>query len=206
MNRLPLVPILFLLASPSFGFAVTYVVKPDGTGDFPTIQAAIDGAGDGDVIELTDGTFTRDGNRDIDYMGKAITVRSQSGNPEACLIDCGGADDELHRGFNFSSGENADSVLDGVTVMNGYAAMGGGILCTNSSSPTIEDCVVLNNRCDAFGASGGGVHCENSSPLIRRCRIVENVTEGRAAVGGGVSIGFDCSPVRLFPERFTDHR
>ena len=40
--------------------AETYVVTPDGTGDFPTIQTAIDAAGDGDIIELTDGTFTGD--------------------------------------------------------------------------------------------------------------------------------------------------
>ena len=35
--------------------ACTYVVDPYGTGDFPTIQAAIDAAADGDVICLTNG-------------------------------------------------------------------------------------------------------------------------------------------------------
>jgi len=39
--------------------AATYVVTPDGTGDFPTIQAAIDAAVTGDVIQLTDGVFHR---------------------------------------------------------------------------------------------------------------------------------------------------
>ena len=68
--------------------ATIYVVNPEGTGDFPTIQEALDACIDGDIIELTDGTFTGDGNRDIDYLGKAITVRSQSGDPEMCTIDC----------------------------------------------------------------------------------------------------------------------
>ena len=80
--------------------ATTYLVEPDGTGDFPTIQSAIDAAEDGDTIELTDGTFTGVGNRDLNYLGKAITVRSRSGDPNACIIDCGQAD----RGFSFISG------------------------------------------------------------------------------------------------------
>ena len=65
-----------------------YTVAPDGSGDYPTIQAAIDVSRDGDTIELTDGYFRGDGNRDLDYQGKAITIRSQSDNPSACVIDC----------------------------------------------------------------------------------------------------------------------
>ena len=81
--------------------AADYLVHPDGTGDFPTIQAALDAAGQGDVIELADGTFTGDGNRDIDYLGKAITVRSENG-PENCIIDLGGSPAEPHWGFVFA--------------------------------------------------------------------------------------------------------
>jgi len=47
--------------------ATVYEVRPDGFGDFPTIQAAIEGAVDGDVIELTNGVFLGEGNRDVDY-------------------------------------------------------------------------------------------------------------------------------------------
>ena len=35
--------------------ATTYVIEPDGSGDFPTIQAAINASSDGDIIELADG-------------------------------------------------------------------------------------------------------------------------------------------------------
>ena len=55
----------------------TYIVNPEGTGDFPTIQAAVDAASDGDLIELADGTFTGDGNRDIDYL----TIIDEAGRP-----------------------------------------------------------------------------------------------------------------------------
>ncbi|MHC5184552.1 MAG: hypothetical protein ACYSPI_09805, partial [Planctomycetota bacterium] len=49
-------------------------VDPNGTGDYPTIQAAIDAAVDNDVVVLNPGTYTGDGNRDIVFPGKAITV------------------------------------------------------------------------------------------------------------------------------------
>lgn len=60
--------------------ATTYTLKPDGTGDFGTIQAAIDGTINGDIIELEDGTYAGFGNRDINFSGKAVTIRSASGS------------------------------------------------------------------------------------------------------------------------------
>ena len=44
-------------------------------GDFPTIQAAIDAAMDGDEVEVHPGTY----NETINFLGKAITVRSSGG-------------------------------------------------------------------------------------------------------------------------------
>ncbi|MBN2589216.1 MAG: hypothetical protein JXA96_05110, partial [Sedimentisphaerales bacterium] len=57
--------------------------------DYPNIQAAIDDANDGDIVLVAPGTYTGEGNRDIDFMGKAITVKSEYG-PESCIIQCGG--------------------------------------------------------------------------------------------------------------------
>ena len=107
------------LLSPAAVSAATYIVRPDGTGDFPKIQEAIAAAAPGDTILLVDGTFTGDGNRDLDYLGKAITVQSQSGDPESCVIDCEGTWERPHRGFGFHSGETAASVLRGVAIANG---------------------------------------------------------------------------------------
>jgi hypothetical protein len=109
-----------ILAFAAAGLAETHVVNPEGTGDFPTIQAAIDAVVDGDIIELTNGTFTGEGNRDIDYLGKAITIGSRSGNPEACIIDCEASSTDPHRGFYFRSGEGLSSVLRDLTVTNAY--------------------------------------------------------------------------------------
>jgi len=103
-NRLALVfmvPFLFLL--PSMTEAAVWVVSPDGTGDAPTIMAAIElAAFDDDVIELTDGIFTGFGNRDLNNNGKNLLIKSQSGNPAACIIDLQGTVDDPHWGIAYA--------------------------------------------------------------------------------------------------------
>ncbi|MCK4427948.1 MAG: hypothetical protein KAW16_05655 [candidate division Zixibacteria bacterium] len=153
--------------------ARTYLVKPDGTGDFPTIQAAINTACNGDTIDLLDGTFSGSGNRDISFKGKAITVRSQSGNAEACVIDCEGSEADPHRGFVFNSNEGAESVLEGITIMNGYSDEGGGIFCA-FSSPTVSNCYLSGNS----AGTSGGMHCAyGSSPILTNCTFVGNAAD-----------------------------
>ncbi len=149
----------------------------------PTIQAGIDAAVDGDTVSVADGTYTGDGNRDIDFKGKAITVASENG-AETCIIDCQGTEQENHRGFVFHSGETQESVLTGFTVRNGLLkgdADGGGINCVDSS-PTISNCTISHNQAEF---RGGGIHCANSSLLIVNCSIFTN-TSGR--FGGGIEI------------------
>ncbi len=119
---------------------------------YPTIQAAINVAVDGDVVIVADGVYTGTGNRDIDYLGKALTVRSESG-PESCIIDCQASSGNRHRGFFFHTNETAAAVLNGFTIQNGFApynapceASGGGILCKDNANPTIQNCIIRGNR------------------------------------------------------------
>ena len=65
------------LASPAIGGTV--VVKANGTGAAATIQAAIDDATTGDTILLEPGTYIGVGNRDVDFIGKGVTVTSTGG-------------------------------------------------------------------------------------------------------------------------------
>ncbi len=55
----------------------------DGSADHPfdAIQEGINAAVAGDTVEVADGVYTGNGNRDLDFHGKAITVRSASGDP-----------------------------------------------------------------------------------------------------------------------------
>ncbi|MHC4942152.1 MAG: hypothetical protein ACYTG7_03955 [Planctomycetota bacterium] len=111
--------VIFLLAAALPAAAAVYLVKPDGTGDYPTIQAAIDAASAGDEILLADGVFKGVGNRDLDFKGKAITVRSQSGFPGDVTIDAEGVQWVPQRGFDFKTGEGSDSVVRDITITGG---------------------------------------------------------------------------------------
>ncbi len=154
-------------------------------GDQPTIQAAIGAAVAGDEVVVAQGTHYE---HDIDFYGKAITVRStdpdSSAVVEATIVD--GSD--LGSVFIFQSGEGGGSVVSGLTITNGSAAeYGGGIYC-NSSSPTIRNCRIIENEAYYYG---GGIYCEpDASPAITGCMIKGNT----AYYGGGLWCNIGSSP------------
>ena len=181
--RIQVTFVLCLCLLATVATADTYVVDPIGTGDYPTIQDAINAAVNGDIIELTNGTFTGDGNRDLSFGGKAITVRSQGGDPLQCTIDCQGSDAEWHTGFSFYSLEGASSQLEGLTIMGGYNLRGAGVSCIVGSSPTITRCIFRDNLALGTGSGrGGGLECDESSPTITECLFIGN----SSTVGGGI--------------------
>jgi hypothetical protein len=79
---------------------------------YSTIQAAITAAQPGDEVVIADGVYTGTSNKSLDFAGRAITVRSASGDPAACIIDCQGS----WRGFYFHTGETSASVVQGLTI------------------------------------------------------------------------------------------
>gem|GEM_PF-1144848 len=167
-----------------------YVSEDGQNGAYVTIQEAIDAAVTGDTVIIQPDEYTGEGNRDLDFQGKAITVRSaHPDDPNFVIIDCQGSEEEPYRGFLFESGEDLDSVLEGVTIKNGYDNSGGGIFCSGSH-PTIRNCVISNNI--TFG-NGGGIFCqEQSQPLITGCRIENN--QALDFDGGGIAC-IDSSPI-----------
>ncbi|MHC5184655.1 MAG: hypothetical protein ACYSPI_10330, partial [Planctomycetota bacterium] len=130
--------------------------------------------------------YSGNGNRDIDFKGLPITVRSVAPDDAltvaATIIDCGGQRGgaasgfavDSHRGFVFQGGEGPDSILAGFTITNGYISVdgppasgpgspgnngdpsqGGGIRCTNSSSPTIQNCIITDCGVEGGWGSAG---------------------------------------------------
>ena len=147
-------------------------------GDFPTIQAGINAARDGDEVVVADGVYTGPGNRNVVFAGKAITLRSENG-PTNCIIDC----ESLGRGFIFYELDTPTTVVDGFTITNGLGHPGGAIYAYYFSSPTITNCIITGNTGDAGG--GGGIYCAMCFSTITNTIITENTAIGN---GGGVYI------------------
>jgi predicted outer membrane repeat protein len=169
-------------------------------GDQPTIQAGIDACVDGDTVMVADGTYTGDGNRDIDFMGKAIVVMSENG-PEVTIIDCEASYENQHRGFSFHSGEDSRSVLTGFTIMGGDMVNKGGGIYIDASSPKISNNIITGNEAYSVlsrTAYGGGIYYGSSStPFLTNNLIYGNRTEAWTdftkntvtAYGGGIYCG-----------------
>jgi len=167
-------------------FAATYYV-PD---DFSSIQAALDGAANDDIIIVRDGTYTGADNKNLDFAGKALTLRSENG-PANCIIDC--QDDG--RGFVFQTGETSSSILEGFTITNGSVVGDGGGIYISVSSPSITNCVISNCATSAplpgmpvaldnddIG-NGGGIYLDSSATTFTRCVVAGNSS---ASDGGGI--------------------
>ena len=154
---------------------------------YPTIQTAIDAAVNGETVIIAPGTYTGPGNCDIDFNGKAITVRSIDPNDPnivaATIIDCNGTKAEPHRGFYFHCGEDSNSILDGFTVINGYAEYGGGAIYFSTSNPTLFNCTFSNNVANHYG---GAMYFDQSSPKLINCMISENKAVYNS--GGGLCL------------------
>ena len=176
------IALVLFVALPSVGSAGTIGVPAD----YPTIQAAIVAAGPGDEILVSPGTYAET----IDFLGKAVTVRSEQG-PATTTIHGSGAGSVV----TFAGGEGAGSVLAGFTITGGVGTLhgsdtcGGGIFCLGSS-PTITGNEIKNNHADGTRGLGGGLFCDTSSPLVRGNTFYANTTTHD---GGGMCL-VDSSP------------
>ncbi|HTF90181.1 MAG TPA: right-handed parallel beta-helix repeat-containing protein [Planctomycetota bacterium] len=167
---------------------VNAAAAPGGNGSqaapFQAIGQGIGAALSGDTVLVASGVYTGANNRNLDFTGRDLVVRS-TGSPASCVIDCQGSG----RAFNFHSGETAASRLQGFTITGGNAVpplvAGGGGICVSSSSPTIVSCVISNCTSPGFG---GGIYLWGSSSRVERCSIQGNSTTGTNSWGGGVAM------------------
>jgi len=120
-----------------------------------TIQKGLDLAPEGWVMLVADGTYTGTGNKDLDFNGKAIHLKSVGGAAN-CIIDC----ENSGRGFYFHSGETNNTIVEGFTIRNGNAAdHGGGVHCY-ASSPTFRNSIIWGNTA---GTAGHQIYTYDSS-------------------------------------------
>ncbi|MCD4652346.1 right-handed parallel beta-helix repeat-containing protein, partial [bacterium] len=156
---------------------------------YSTIQAGINAATSSDTVVVADGIYTGTGNKNLDFNGKLITVRSSGNDPELCIIDC----QNNGQGFIFENSENNSSILSGFTIKNGNSGNsdGGGIYCF-SASPTIVNCIIKD--C-VTNDSGGGIYCVYSSPAILDCIVTGNSASTTYGAGGGICCEWGSSAI-----------
>jgi hypothetical protein len=150
------------------------------------IQDAVDAAGDGDRIWVTNGIYETGGrlvfgtttNRVA--INKAVTVQSVNG-PAVTVI----------KGYQIPGTTNGlgavrcvfltnGAVLTGFTLTNGatVTGTGGGIMCL-STSAIVSNCVLIGNSANLYG---GGV----SGGTLHNCLVAGNTVTSSTGAGGGV--------------------
>ena len=150
---------------------VVNVRRVGPTGDFATIQEAVDASDNWDLVLVAPGRYTATGDQVV-TVTKAISIRSEAG-PEQTVIDGEGARRCVHVGSNSSNLQ-----IQGFTLTGGFHADVGGAfysapLSTSNNDtvikgirPQLTDCIISNNVAKlAAGATGA---------WIQRCLFTDN--------------------------------
>jgi len=184
---------LLLMAGASS--AATLHVNPDGSGDYPTIQAAVDAAVTGDTIELGDGVFRGPGNRKVEIRNKGVTLRSASGDPSLCVLDCEGSASEPNWGLWFDQefGVPGDLLVEGITIEHAYdepefrGAADGSAITSECQTITIRNCIIRANG--GGSALGLAAVCTGEASRIESCLVTGNSAADPGGVGALLARG-----------------
>jgi predicted outer membrane repeat protein len=173
--------LLAFLSAPAL--ATTHVVDVNGTGDYTAIGMAVYYSSEGDTILVLPGTYSGSDNNSI--AGSTFhnfVLLADTSTREPVILDGEGTAPL----FNFNNGQDASTIVRGFTIQNGYSQGGSAFRLTSGSSPTIEDCLILNNH---GYASGGALYMGSSAATIRNCTFRGNT----AVTKGGAITAWDCS-------------
>ncbi len=132
-----------------------------------SIQAAIDISIAGDIIHVADGRYAP-----FSSANRAIRIVGDNG-PDHCFVD---GDFESRCATLGGSASDVQTVIEGLTLCNGYSSAGGGCYYGTAIGCVIEDCYSTGD--------GGGVY----GTLLRGCTLAGNVagSNGGAACGNYV--------------------
>lgn len=183
----------FLLVSlllPMEGRGETWVVKADGTGDAPTIQAAIDSTISDDLILVEPGIYFEN----LNTRGKTFTLQSTDG-PRFTVVDGSEGATTVIISDLF---ESPDTVIEGFTLQNGIGVplssphstqlRFGGAVAILSARPTYRNCIFRNNTANI----GGAVYALDCRSLFEDVIIDGNIA------GDGAAIAFEnCQGIRF---------
>jgi len=165
------VAVVFLITT-SVVFAADRLV-PD---EYPTIQAAIAAAFDGDTVIVEQDTYYEN----IDFGGKSITVTSTDPNDPnvvaGTVIDSNGSWTVV----TFPDAPGANCVLTGFTITGGRLSnKGGGVYCDRGTI-SISKCIFIDN----IAEDGGGIYNDECHLTVTDCSFNGNTADD--GQGGGI--------------------
>jgi len=181
--RFILFTLILLLASVCS--AATFYVPQDS----PTIQGAINMAGNGDTVMIAAGTYTGSGNRDLIIDSKAIALIG-SGATQT-VIDCQADAWDEHRGIQvLYTPPGQTTLVASLQIRNGYgpetsfysphadeyhSASIGGAIHAREADLHVFGCSFRSNRSNLFG---GSVFCDSTDVFIQQCSFDTSTTYG----------------------------
>lgn len=181
---LSITAILALTGMQSDSHARVWYITVNGTGDLPTIQAAIDTAAEGDTVLVAAGRYTWTNQGSGTDYGLIRFLRGQTGfkflsesGAEATILDAEGQGRVCYiQGYN-------ELTIDGFTFANGVAPAfgyyeGGGIV-GHLSSPIIKNCIFRNN---SAGQGGGIWYGGQHATRVTNCQFYNNTADYGAGV------------------------
>lgn len=201
---------LSAVAAPSAGHveapnapAAELHVCPSGCA-YSSVQAAVDAAGDGDVIKVATGDYTdihaREGMTQVVYISKSVTIRggytapdfTDPPDPEAnpTTLDAQRQGRVLYITGNISPTIEGLRITDGDATGLGGAPWGdtGGGVYVYMATATIRNCVVYSNTAstDNYGY-GGGLYLDDSPATLSGNKVQGNTAStGDEGFGGGL--------------------
>ena len=165
--------------------------------EYPSVQAGIEAAVDGDTVLVAPGVYYET----INFSGKDITVTSTDPNDRGIVGYTILNAEQDGSVVTFENGETPAAVLTGFTLTGGFGTLnnsfegggnifwGGGIYCLRAS-PTITKNVIAGNRgpvvlgntvADTRIGYGGAIACIESNAIVSH-----NIIRGNSGfVGGG---------------------
>jgi hypothetical protein len=173
------------LAAATPAAARIWRLNPDGSGDAPTIQAAVDQASDGDTLDLAPGFYSQKTsivNKTLLVRGAGIDVTTLSApSPGHVVALRGGANFTELRDLTITGG-NANNLGDPLG-----GIYGGGVLGEEAHFALVR-CRLANNSC---GSLGGGLYATSlpfdgvpDAPGRRAFGALERRARGPAPPGG----------------------
>ena len=161
--------------------------------DYTSINATINAAIDGDVIQLAAETYFE--GSQTNTLGKAITLRSvlDKAGITASVLDGAGT----HRVLICQSGETGATAFQRLVIQDGFAFNGGGMPNIDNSSPELTDCTFIRNSSNYGGGlsfRACGIETRDELDGLASNLRQSHTPDAFLMTGGGFKTDVGCFP------------